>query len=49
MLLGRLEIHIALPNPKIDVRIFAQGYFVAIIYMEHDEIRKALLIKQGTE
>ena len=29
--LGRLEIHIALSNPNIDVRIFAQGYCVAIV------------------
>ena len=28
--LGRLMIHIALSNPNIDVRIFAQGYCVAI-------------------
>ena len=27
----RLEIHIALTNPNIDVRILAQGYCVAII------------------
>ena len=49
--LGRLEIVIALSNPSIDVRIFAQGYCVAIIslsYFEHDieqdEMRKALLM-----
>ena len=30
--LGRLEIHIALSNPNIDVRILAQGYCVAIVY-----------------
>ena len=49
--LGRLEIHIALSNPNIDVRIFAQGCFVAntsLSYFEHDveqdEIRKALLM-----
>ena len=28
---GRQEIHIALSNPNIDVRIFAQGYYVAIV------------------
>ena len=48
MPLGRSEIHIALPNPIIDVKIFAQGYCVAIIHIEQDEIRKALLIKQET-
>ena len=45
---GRSEIHIALPNPEIDVRIFAQGCCVAIIHIEQDEIPKALLIKQET-
>ena len=49
MLLGRLEIHIALPNLKIDVRIVAQVYWVAILYIERDKIRKALLITQETE
>jgi len=29
--LGRLQIHITLSNPNVDVRIFAQGYCVAII------------------
>ena len=29
--LGRQEIHIALSNPNTDVRIFAQGYYVAIV------------------
>ena len=29
--LGRLEVHIALSNPDIDVRILAQGYCVAIV------------------
>ena len=48
MPLGRSEIHIALPNPIIDVKIFAQGYCVAIFHIEQDEIRKALLIKQET-
>ena len=47
MPLGRSEIHIALPNPIIDVKIFPQGC-VAIIHIEQDEIRKALLIKQET-
>ena len=49
--LGRLEIQIALSNPNIDVRIFAQGCCVAntrLSYFEHDveqdEIRKALLM-----
>ena len=49
MLLGRLEIHIALPNLKIDVRIVAQVYWVAILYIERDKIGKALLITQETE
>ena len=32
MILGRLEIHIALSNPaNIDVRILPQGYCVAIL------------------
>ena len=30
--LGRLEIHIALSNPNIDVRILAQGFCVLIVY-----------------
>ena len=54
--IGRLEIHIALPNPNIDVRILAQGYCVAsLVYpyfelgIKQDEIRKALLIKQESE
>ena len=56
--LGRLEIHIAISNPHIDVRIFAQSYCVAIISLsllrklldiEEDEIRKALLFKQESE
>ena len=29
--LRRLEFHIALSNPNIDVRIFAEGYCVAIV------------------
>ena len=29
--LGRLEIHIALSNPNIDVRILAHGFCVAIV------------------
>ena len=29
--LGHLEIRIAHSNPNIDVRIFAQNYYVAII------------------
>ena len=29
--LGPQEIHIALSNPNIDVRILAQGYCVAIV------------------
>ena len=49
MLLGRLEIHTALPNLKIDVRIVAQVYWVAILYIERDKIGKALLITQETE
>ena len=31
MRLGPQEIHIALSNPNIDVRILAQGYCVAIV------------------
>ena len=52
--LGRLEIHISLSNPNIDVRILVQVYCVTIISqypyfeldIEQDEISKALLIKQ---
>ena len=46
--LKRLDIHIALSNPNIEIQILAQGYCVAIV-IEQDEIRKALLIKQETE
>ena len=46
--LKRLDIHIALWNPNIDIQILAQGYCVAIV-IEQDEICKALLIKQETE
>ena len=49
--LSRLEIHIALSNPNIDVRIFAQGCYVAItslsffeLDIEQGDICKALLM-----
>ena len=29
--LGRLEVHIALSNPNIDVKILAQGYCFATV------------------
>ena len=51
--LGYLEIHIALSNPNIDVKILARGYCGAIVTIElnidQDTIRKSLLIKQETE
>ena len=52
--LGRLEVHIALSNRNIDVQILAQGYCFATVSLSlyfklADDIRKALLINQGTE
>ena len=52
--LGRLEVHIALSNRNIDVQILAQGYCFATVSLSlyfklADDIRKALIINQGTE
>ena len=52
--LGRLEIHIALSNPNIKVRIGSLRLLPSLIHpyfeldIEKDELLKALLTKQET-